>query len=664
MTQRLMPSAAIKALCRSTILLMHVLVTAFGFSVATQSHAQESGARPPVGANAVGPIRTESPRATMETWLRLRDQVEIETLSYLDRPSRSGAAVLALLSDQFNSLIDLSAVPAPARRETGVRTYSLLMDIFGRIGAPDLAAMPDLDAVKETDENVFRIPRTPLRLVRIDSGEREGEFLFDGSTVRIAPWFLETIRDLPLDTRLDTDSITTFGKQLTGPLIPPSLVEAVPEPLKRLWLDTPIWKAAALLGAIAFLIALLVGLHRMLSRRRPADPSRALLSRAIFPLGILVVSMAVVPFLATELNLSGRFANRLASAETVVEHIALAWLLWLAVRYAAEWFVRPSHVPDDTLDADMLRLLSSTAGIVGAMIVLALGGQAIGLPVLSVLAGLGIGGLAVALAVRPTLENLIGGVILYVDRPVSVGDFCTFGDQRGSVECVGIRSTKLRALDRTLISVPNAQFADMQIINWAECDEMLINETLGLRYETTVDQLRYVLAELRRMLHAHPRINSDTVRVRFWGYGMSEIKVNVRVYAATREWNDFFAIREDVFFRIFEIVREAGTDFALQSQTLFLARDPGTDSAKTHKAEDTVDNWRKSGDLPFPRLRPEEIEDIEGTLDYPPLGSNEDGAERLEAIPGAEPLSGHGQCGSISSHEETLGKETKPGRDP
>lgn len=141
---------------------------------------------------------------------------------------------------------------------------------------------------------------------------------------------------------------------------------------------------------------------------------------------------------------------------------------------------------------------------------------------------------------------------------------------------------------------------------------------LGLRYEPTVDQLRYLLAELRRMLHAHPRINSETVRVRFWGYGMSEIKVNVRVHAATREWNDFFAIREDVYFRIFDIVREAGTDFALESQTLFLGRDPGTDTDKTQKVEDTVESWRKSGDLPFPRLRPEELEQIDGALDEAP----------------------------------------------
>ena len=106
--------------------------------------------------------------------------------------------------------------------------------------------------------------------------------------------------------------------------------------------------------------------------------------------------------------------------------------------------------------------------------------------------------------------------------------FCNFGDHTGTVEAIGIRSTQLRALDRTQITIPNAQFADMQIVNWAKCDQMLINETIGLRYETSPDQLRFVLAKLREMVHAHPRIDNDTVRVRFSGYGNSALNVTLR----------------------------------------------------------------------------------------------------------------------------------------
>jgi MscS family membrane protein len=190
-----------------------------------------------------------------------------------------------------------------------------------------------------------------------------------------------------------------------------------------------------------------------------------------------------------------------------------------------------------------------------------------------------------------------------------------------------------------LVSIPNAQFADMEIVNWARCDEMLINEVIGLRYETTADQLRYFLAKLREMLHAHPRINSDTIRVRFSGYGDSSLNVTIRVYAQTREWNDFHAIREDIFLRVFDLVNEAGTGFAFPSRTIYLGKDEGLDTETAQRAADQVKVWRRSGRLPFPRYAPETLEKIDGTLDYPPKGSPEAGHEDLEAAAGAERLS-------------------------
>jgi MscS family membrane protein len=266
-----------------------------------------------------------------------------------------------------------------------------------------------------------------------------------------------------------------------------------------------------------------------------------------------------------------------------------------------------------------------------------------GLPVLSLVAGLGIGGLAVALAIRPTLENLIGGFILFLDKPIRVGDFCTFGSQSGTVESIGVRSTQIRALDRTTISIPNAQFADMQIVNWARCDEMLINETVGLRYETSTDQLRFVLVRIREMFLGHPRIDSDSARVRLAGYGASSIDVSVRVYARTREWNDFFAIKEDVMFRIKDIVEQSGTGFAFPSQTLYLGRDQGVNVELGEKAKQKVAELRRAGQLPFPRFAAARLERLEGRLSYPPRGSpdfnaseeelSEAGDERLSADP-------------------------------
>jgi MscS family membrane protein len=221
---------------------------------------------------------------------------------------------------------------------------------------------------------------------------------------------------------------------------------------------------------------------------------------------------------------------------------------------------------------------------------------------------------------------------------VRVGDFCSFGDHMGTIEEIGLRSTRVRALDRTLVSIPNARFADLEIINWAKCDQMLINATIGLRFETTPDQMRYALAKIREMLHAHPKIDPATIRVRYIGPGASSRDVSVRIYALTREWNEFFAIREDVFLRIDDIVEEAGSGYAFPSQTLYMTRDEGLDRERSEAAVQEVQAWRHSGKLPFPRLAAARMAELGGTLDYPPRGSVDTSSAR-PTEPEPQPLS-------------------------
>ena len=611
-----------------------LLIMAFLAVTALPAKSQEEGGGDP-SFDYGTPIRTDSPRETFATFLRLSDDMEAALSDYISRPSFAGVSRLALLSDQLNALLDLDAQAPSSRREVGIRTWTYLMDIFRRIPPIDPDVLQDVEEVDDLGTTAFRIPDTPLSIVAITEGDKQGEYLFAASTVDIAPRFFRAVRPLPLRTTLEIDSFTGLGPQITGPLFPPGIVRAIPDPLRDLWLDTPIWKVGAMLAVIAALAAVLVGVERVRSAIRPNSRMRRLALQSVLPVTLLLAASVALPFVGFQINVSGRFATIIGSLQAAFAYVAYAWLFWLSIRILFEWVILSPRIPDQSLDANLLRLLSNALGILGVIVILAFGGQAIGIPIMSILAGLGIGGLAVALALRPTLENLVGGVMLYVDRPVRVGDFCSFGEQMGTVEGIGARSTTLRALDRSLISVPNAQFADMEIVNFANCDQMLVNETIGVRYETTPDQLRYLLVKLRRMLHAHPRIDSETVRVRFAGYGDSALKIDMRVYVETREWNDFFAVREDVFFRIYDIVTEAGSGFAFPSQTLYVGRDAGQDADRTEAAISAVEAWRASGRLPFPRMSAEEINGLEGTLDYPPRGS----AGTSGADVTAEPLS-------------------------
>jgi len=247
--------------------------------------------------------------------------------------------------------------------------------------------------------------------------------------------------------------------------------------------------------------------------------------------------------------------------------------------------------------------------------------QNMGLDVTGLIAGLGIGGLALALAAQKTLENIFGGLSLIADRPVRVGDVCKFGDHIGTVEEIGLRSTRIRTPERTVVTVPNADFSSMILENLAHRDRIRIFITLGVRYETSPDQLRWLLVEIRKLLLAHPMIHPDPARVRFVNFGDFSLDLEVFAYVRTRDWNEFLAVREDVFLRIMDLVAESGTDFAFPSTTTYLGRDTGLNEERTRQAEKAVRALREEGSLPLPDVPAETARKINDTLDYPPRGS-------------------------------------------
>jgi MscS family membrane protein len=210
------------------------------------------------------------------------------------------------------------------------------------------------------------------------------------------------------------------------------------------------------------------------------------------------------------------------------------------------------------------------------------GASRIGLPFYGVIAGLGVGGLAAALASRATLEDFLGSLSLYLDHPVRVGDFCRYGEDPsagwlriGTIESIGLRSTKIRGIDRTLTTIPNSDFARMHIVNMTVRDRILFKATLHLRDNTTPGQLRVVLEQLRALLRDDSRIMDDPAHVRFVGFGDYSLDLEIFAYVETSDSNEFLACQEDLNLHIMRIVEEAGTGLALPSRTLYHTQDRG-----------------------------------------------------------------------------------------
>jgi len=192
----------------------------------------------------------------------------------------------------------------------------------------------------------------------------------------------------------------------------------------------------------------------------------------------------------------------------------------------------------------------------------------LGYPVASLLAGLGIGGVALALAAQKTVENLFGTFSIAADRPFSEGDTVKLDDVTGTVEDIGLRSTRIRTADRTLITVPNGRLADMRIESLTARDRMRLSCVLGLVYETTSQQLRGVLAGLEHVLRVHPKIWPDGLSVRFVALGASSLDIEINAWFKTTDADEFAQCRQELLLRFMEVVEASNTRFAFPTRTV------------------------------------------------------------------------------------------------
>jgi MscS family membrane protein len=415
------------------------------------------------------------------------------------------------------------------------------------------------------------------------------------------------------------DLYREFGYGPVGEVLPPVLVERRPLGI-ALWQ----WIALLALAGLAVLLARLLvaaGLRvaRFIARGRPAGTTVSLPDEAMPPMRLLV-AIGVFTVGRRALALPVALQPSFTLVEGLIAVVALTWLglrLMGVVREMARLAViRRGQMATLPMIDLAERVAKVVVLILGLLTVL----DVVGVNVTALVAGLGVGGIAVALAAQKTVEHLFGGLTLVADQPVKVGDFCRFGDQIGTVERIGMRSTRVRTLDRTVVSVPNGDFANLRLENFADRDRIWLRVTLGLRYETTPDQLRHVLVRLRELLYAHPRIDPDPARVRLMGFGAYSLDVEVYAYVRTADYNEFLAVREDVYLRIMDVVAASGTGFAFPSQTNY-SRDDGFDATRARAAESQVRAWREQAALPLPEFPAERVTALRDTLDYPPKGS-------------------------------------------
>ena len=560
------------------------------------------------------PPDTSSPRATLQSF---RENMEA---AYRDFYASPDVPTPYRTSAQYRGLrcIDYSQLPPGEAIRLAAEAAILLNEILDHTVLPAYEDIPDVEELRliaGEEPIIYRIPGTYIKIVEIVTGDRKGEFLFAADTfdnIRLLHSLTFTMTPQPGSMK----GLYSLYSVAPGPMINRAWIEGLPDLAKTPIFDQALWKWFAFFAIIWLWISALTYAHRY---TRPRDGVHRYWQR----FGLALVCAALTIFVQFLFEVQIILIGTVFTIATVSLYFVVFLLGAVAIlnlfKAIAQSIIKSNKIDPHKIDGPLISLTFSMVAWIAVIILLTVGANRMGVPIEAVVGSLGVGGFAAALAARPTLENLIAGVTLYLDKPVRVGDFCQFEEVMGTVEEIGLRSTRIRQWDGNLISLPNSQFADYQLINYSDMSYILLRGHFGFRLDTSTDQLRFVLAKMREMLFAHPKVQWP--RLTLVALTKSSLKIQLVAYIDTLNWGEYNSVREDIYMRMLDILEGAGVQLAVPLQKTFLAREDGKDEESAAAAEAQVEAWREAGELPFPNISMEQFEDLKATLDYPPRGS-------------------------------------------
>ncbi len=357
-----------------------------------------------------------------------------------------------------------------------------------------------------------------------------------------------------------------------------SLSRFFPPLLQMRFLSLPLWRWLAMIVGIALSVvaaslltrALMILLRSLVRRMTGADDDGRLSGlRAPIRLVILAIASSVIASLSASL-LSREFWTRAA------EILAIVGVAWLVMKFSNILSELGSRHLSRKQAPDKIALLVLAHRLFKVLVLLAVALlllRSAGINVTAMLAGLGVGGIALALAAQKTLESFFGGINVTMRDVIRVGDVCRIADQTGTIEDIRLGSTRIRTRDRTVVSVSNAQVSQMSLENYSMRDKFWFHHVFGLRHDTSPQQMRSVLAELDKLLRKEPKIDRDTARIRFVGFGRSSLEVEIFAYIQEKDQPSFLRTQEDLLLRIMDVLASNGTSIALPSQVAYIAPD-------------------------------------------------------------------------------------------
>lgn len=508
----------------------------------------------PAATQVIVNTEVDSPRASYENFARLAQDGDWDkAAAYLalapEQVSRGAelARRLKLVLDQRLELVSASLSPAsPGDTTDGDFEHDRIGIIPGPSGLPE-----------------------PVVMTRVNEGGL-ARWVFSGSTVGATDyWF------------------SRLGAPWLRDRLPPTFMREGP-------LHVLLWQWIGLAIAVPLLFLLSIGISWLfrgvlgrIAARTETEWDNRLLERLRGPFRLWIGAVAATPMLGL-LDLNTRVSGMLDATARGLVLLALFWALLRVIRLAQDHLVSAAWSQGQTQARTLVPLLGNFLRVTLAILALLVALAQFGYPVTSLLAGLGIGGIAVALAGQKTVEHLFGSVSLAADKAFRVGDFVRVGTLEGTVERIGLRSTSFRTQERTIVRVPNGKLAEERIETFGARDRIFFRVDLGVTYDTSPEVLTQIRAEIESYVRQEPKIWPDQIQVHVIGFGDSAINLRVSAWFLTTEYEEFLDIRSNVLMEFMRIMDRHGSSFAYPTRTVHHVMQGATPVPGTHPVDVTT----------------------------------------------------------------------------
>ncbi len=534
------------------------------------------------------PIDTSSPRATLQSFLEFMNSgyakgagiVESYLASpklYLSPEDVSTIKGSFRYQESAQRALDLSELPPAMVGESSRRLAIQLKEVLDRIDLPAIESIPDAQAMIKSEFRRWTLPNSEIRIQRVEKGPRTGEYLFTPETIDRIPEFYAKIKDLPYKSGAsvgwyDFSTYSPAGVALAlHQIVPPRwLINAPRHRARTTFLDQPAWRwfgIVAVLGAGLAFVLLSFRLSRYWSSRAISSGHWASLLR---PISLMIVTPAAALILSQILRISGSVYEVVTLSLWGLFYLAFTWAVWVAGGALAVSLSALEKLQAGSIDSQLIRLVIRLITVIAAIAILVAGADRIGLPAYSVVAGLGVGGLAVALAAQQTLANLLGSLIIMFEKPFAIGHWIKLKDIEGTVEKVGFRSTRIRTFYNSLVTIPSSQLINSTVDNMELREYRQVKTLLTLTYDTPIEKIKGFVEGVKELLNTYPDTRKDNIQVFLYEFGTHSLDILLNYFLQVPDREAELTSRQEIMLDILCLAEASGIRFAFPTQTLHI----------------------------------------------------------------------------------------------